>query len=464
MRIDVLVAEIGSTTTVVNAFCVHDSVQFVNRGVASTSVNTNVTIGLQKAIEDLESRVEDSVSWEEMFATSSAAGGLRMSVSGLVYDMTVRAAKEAALNAGANIDIITSGDLEWDFLEQLKNKNPNIILVSGGTNHGDRKTAYENIKKIEALNMGVPIVYAGNSDNHYRIKKLFVKSSQKEPLYITENVYPRVDYMNIHPLRRLIYKLFEANITKAKGMQHVKDMVNESIMPTPGSVMEATMLLHESLGNLMVIDVGGATTDVHSITLPREDYTHHLEGEPKEKRTVEGDLGVFVNARNVWQWVDEKAFMKSNVISQKKLNELKKGHVYMPVSYLQKAFVKELTRICVFKALDRHVGDLKKVYTSSGRKVIPEGRDISKIKHIILTGGALVNLQDTESIVMDYISKRPNKMMPTDTVQIHRDHDYIMASTGVLSLKYPTISKILMLHSLRMEGFDELSQNIDTSR
>ncbi len=459
MKIDALVAEIGSTTTVVNAFALHENIRFLGRGVANTSVRTDVNIGLKEAVKDLEQLLKTPVEWKEMFAASSAAGGLRMSVSGLVHEMTVRASKEAALNAGANIDLISSGHLEWDDLEQLKAQSPNIILVAGGTDHGDKTTAYENIKKIEALSMNVPIVYAGNIENHYRVRKLFENSSQKPYLHITENVYPRVDYMNIHPLRRLIYKLFEANITKAKGMQSIKAMVNESIMPTPGSVMEASMLLHEVLGNLMVIDVGGATTDIHSITVPREEYEAHLEGEPKEKRTVEGDLGVFINAENVWNSINEEAFLKAQSIDYKMFETLKDSYTYIPTTPLQKSFVRELTRTCVFKALDRHVGDLKKVYTSSGRKVIPEGRDVSRVQHIVLTGGALINLEDTESIVRDYIRKRPNKMMPETSVKIYKDHDYILAATGVLSLKYKEASKQLMLHSLRLEGLNGLSKD-----
>ena len=459
MKVDALVAEIGSTTTVVNAFDLMGAPRFLGRGVANTTVKTDVNHGLKEAIADLEESLADPIEWKEMFAASSAAGGLRMSVSGLVHDMTVKASREAALNAGANIELVTSGDLEWDDLEQLRNQSPSIVLVSGGTDFGDKKTAYENIRKIESLNMHVPIIYAGNMENHYRIRKLFENSSQKHLLHITENVYPRVDYMNIHPLRRLIYRLFEENITKAEGMEHVRTLVNRAIIPTPGSVMEAAMKLHEVLGNLMVIDVGGATTDVHSITTPREEYAEHLEGEPIEKRTVEGDLGVFINAPNVWTGMDQRRFIAEQDINSEILDTLKSNYTYIPKTPLQRAFVKELTKLCVFKALDRHVGDLKKVYTSSGRKVIPEGRDVSRIQHIVLTGGALVNLEDTESIIRDYIRKRPNKMMPEGSVEIHRDHDYILAASGVLSLAYPEIAKTLMLQSIRMEEEYVLSEN-----
>ena len=110
MIIDVLVAEIGSTTTIVNAFNIHTDIpEFLGRGVANTTVDTDVNEGLQLAIEDLSAYLKvESVEYKEMFATSSAAGGLRMTVHGLVYEMTVRASKEAALNAGSNIHLVTA--------------------------------------------------------------------------------------------------------------------------------------------------------------------------------------------------------------------------------------------------------------------------------------------------------------------------------------------------------------------
>ena len=104
--IDVLVAEIGSTTTVINAF---DGVEgsdpvFIGQGQARTTVEEgDVGVGLDLALTDLKERLGCAdLEWRDMLATSSAAGGLRMTVHGLVYDMTVRAAREAALGPAAS--------------------------------------------------------------------------------------------------------------------------------------------------------------------------------------------------------------------------------------------------------------------------------------------------------------------------------------------------------------------------
>ena len=122
MKVDVLVAEIGSTTTVVNAFkdLNTDNPIFWAQGQAPTSVlDGDVRIGLQGAVDDLCKKMNiDSLEYDEMLATSSAAGGLKMTVHGLVYDMTAKAAKEAALGAGGIIHYITAGKLEKDRLSQ----------------------------------------------------------------------------------------------------------------------------------------------------------------------------------------------------------------------------------------------------------------------------------------------------------------------------------------------------------
>ncbi|MCK5388364.1 MAG: glutamate mutase L, partial [Candidatus Izimaplasma sp.] len=401
MKIDVLVAEIGSTTTIVNAFNIHNQDPvFLGRGVANTTVDTDVTKGLQQAIEELTRFLDvDSVEYSEMFASSSAAGGLRMTVHGLVYEMTVRASKEAALNAGANIHLVTANKITDRDLSKIIEIDPNIILIAGGTDYGEKETALYNIKRILELDLKIPIIYAGNIENQEEIKVIFKNKEMEKYLKIVENVYPRVDYLNIIPLRKVIYETFEENIIHAKGMNNILDMVNQKIMPTPGSVMESTMILKENLGNIITIDVGGATTDIHSVSIPSDDFLKFQEGEPLSKRTVEGDLGVFINHNNVIELIHKTELINKILITDSEYKDILKDYSYIPKSKMEKDFVFELTKKCAELALDRHVGDLKKVYTSSGLKIIPEGKDLSQVEYIVLTGGALVNLDNTESII-----------------------------------------------------------------
>lgn len=135
MKIDLLVAEIGSTTTIINAFDKVDGKApvLIGSGYAPTSVLAgNVLEGLHGALEMLEQKVGEKIQYRDMLATSSAAGGLKMTVHGLVYDMTVRAAREAALGAGAIIKHATAGKLTEYDIEDIRRISPNLILLRAG--------------------------------------------------------------------------------------------------------------------------------------------------------------------------------------------------------------------------------------------------------------------------------------------------------------------------------------------
>ena len=207
MKVDVLVAEIGSTTTVVNAFkdLDSDNPEFWGQGQAPTSViEGDVRIGLQGAIDDLcKNKGIDKIDYDLMLATSSAAGGLKMTVHGLVYDMTAKAAKEAALGAGGILHYVTAGKLRRTDLKKIKEVNPNLILIAGGVDYGERDTAIYNAEMVRSLGLKTPIVYAGNVENQEEMALIFDEESGQE-LYNIENVYPKIDTLNVEPCRRVI--------------------------------------------------------------------------------------------------------------------------------------------------------------------------------------------------------------------------------------------------------------------
>jgi uncharacterized protein (TIGR01319 family) len=196
MKVDVLVAEIGSTTTVVNAFTDlnTDRPVFWGQGQAPTSVlDGDVRVGLQGAVDDLcKKKGIDSLEYDDMLATSSAAGGLKMTVHGLVYDMTAKAAKEAALGAGGIIHYVTAGKLRRTDIAKIKEINPNLILIAGGVDYGERDTAIDNAEMIRSMGLKTPVIYAGNIENQEEMKLIFDEESGMQ-LYNVENVYPKID-------------------------------------------------------------------------------------------------------------------------------------------------------------------------------------------------------------------------------------------------------------------------------
>ena len=456
MKIDVLVAEIGSTTTVVNAFdhLESDSPVFLGQGQAPTSVKEgDVNIGLQAAIEDMKKNLHienEKLEYTNMLATSSAAGGLRMTVHGLVYDMTVKAAKEAALGAGANIHLITAGKLSKVDMIKLDRIKPNIILIAGGVDYGERETALYNSELIAASDLNIPVIYAGNIAVADDVKLIFESYSKEKNLHIVPNVYPKIDILNIEPTREVIQDIFEKHITEAKGMEKIREMVNGPIIPTPGAVMKASKILKDEIGDLVTIDVGGATTDIHSVTEGTEKVNKILvEPEPVAKRTVEGDLGVFINKRNIVDIIKIEKLEKELNMTPEDIEKFTNSDIAIPQTEEHKKFIERLTKEAVIVSINRHAGGYR-TYFGGKSDTLAFGKDLTAVKWIVGTGGALTRLTAREEI-LNSISQfnRADKLLPTAEAKILIDNDYIMASLGVLSSLNKEAAIKLLLKSLK---------------
>ena len=425
MFIDILVAEIGSTTTLVNAFngIETDTPRFIGQGQAPTSVLAgDVRIGLTEAVNDLAKNLgAQNIEYGKMFATSSAAGGLRMCVHGLVYDMTVKAAQAAALGAGAIIKLATAGKLSEFDIDDIKAIDPNLILLAGGTDYGERETAVYNAKLIAASGLKAPVIYGGNIQNRRIIEDVFSRAGI--PVYITENVYPK--------------------------LEHIRDMVTGNIIPTPGAVMEAAQLLYNDIGDLAVIDIGGATTDVHSVTKGSDEIAvMQTTPEPFAKRTVEGDLGLFVNAKNLVDMLgSDKLSAELGIDTAEVMSR------YRPIPNTPEQF-KLTERLCLaagLTAIERHAGALRYIYTPRGRQTIAEGKDLSMLKYLVGTGGALTRLPNREQIMRKLADCNSGGMMlypKPGRLKLLYDNHYIMASLGVLSKEYPDAALNLLKQSI----------------
>ena len=439
-----------------------DNPEFWAQGQAPTSVvEGDVRVGLQGAIDDLcRKKGIDSLEYDEMLATSSAAGGLKMTVHGLVYDMTARAAKEAALGAGGIIHYVTAGKLRRTDLKKIEEIQPNLILIAGGVDYGERDTALDNAEKIRALGLKTPIIYAGNIENQEEMELIFDEESGQK-LYNVENVYPRIDDMNVEPCRRVIQAAFEEHITNAPGMEHVRDMVNGPIIPTPGAVMQCTKLLNDCLGEVMVIDVGGATTDVHSVCKESDNVARIMTApEPFAKRTVEGDLGVYVNRMKVIESIGEEEFRAKAEKAGFDPDAALASYVAIPKTEEEFKLVEMLTEEAVMKAVDRHAGQIRYIYGPSGRSTVAEGKDLTPVKYIVGTGGALTRLPHREEIMgrICQYDQTGTKLFPTSHARIAVDNDYIMASLGVLSVKHREGAIKLLEKSLGFK-FVKLEEN-----
>jgi len=444
MNVDLLIAEIGSTTTLVNAFDNIESANpdFIGQGLAPTSVlDGDVTIGVNQAISDLESKLDiDKLNWKEFMATSSAAGGLKMTVHGLVKDMTVKAAEEAALGAGAVIKMVTAGNLREFQLGKIKDLSPNIVLLAGGVNYGEEDVIINNAEKLSSLDIDVPFIYAGNEVLQEEVKSIF--NNKGKDIIIADNVYPEIDTLNVEETRNIIHNVFAKHIVRAPGMSKIKEMLSIDMMPTPGAVMKASQLLKESIGNLVTVDVGGATTDVHSVTEDSLNVREILMNpEPIAKRTVEGDLGVYLNASQVYE-------MLSDRINLEKIEDLPP----IPRNEKEENYIFELAKKAAITAIERHSGKYRDLYGASGRQTVAEGKDLTAVNWIIGTGGALTRLKKGKEI-LDYLKDFNKKLLlPPKSAKPLIDNDYIMASMGLMSNKYPEAALALLKKSLKFNN------------
>jgi uncharacterized protein (TIGR01319 family) len=447
LKIDLLVAEIGSTTTVVTAF---DKINSTNPKVIgqaehyTTVKEGDVTIGIFNAIKRLEEKLKDKLNWEKFIASSSAAGGLKITVHGLVYDMTVKAAREAALGAGGVLKYVTSGKMRKRHLENIKKQDPKMILLAGGVDYGEEDTILHNAEMVSELDIDAPIVYAGNTNVSEDAKEIL--GSKGKRVIVTENVYPKVDQLNVQPARKIIQELFSKNIIHAPGMEKIYDIVDEEIIPTPGSVMLTSELLAEEFEDVLVVDIGGATTDVDSVTEGEPEIQKiMLAPEPISKRTVEGDMGLFVNADNVYKMLDEK-----------ELNERFKNHEDLitkmspyPGSEKMEEFTAFMARKCFSESIIRHSGSIKYLFGPNGRQKIAQGKDLTAIKYIFGTGGILTRSRHRKYI-MESVKEldRPNKLIPGKKVKLAYDKNYIFAALGVLSTIDKESAKNILLKDI----------------
>ena len=437
LAVDALVAEIGSTTTVVSAFAglrePFSMPHLVGQGVAATSVaDGDVTLGVNAARAQLEAAT-GPLTPAVTLATSSAAGGLRMTVHGLTQRMTAMAAREAALGAGAVVKYQTAGRLRDRDLREIEAVQPNLILLAGGVEGGDCDTVLENARRLAELTVRPIVVYAGNSVVSADAQELLEQAGFK--VRLTSNVYPGIDELDIVPARAVIHDAFEEHIVHAPGMERIGEIVSGRILPTPGAVLLAAEVLAEEVGDLVVVDVGGATTDVHSVTDGSPEIAALMsEPQPHSKRTVEGDLGTYVSAPHV---VEMLAAQERPVRLPPPLPRTREE--------IEAALT--LTHFAAVTAVQRHAGQLAHLYTPSGRQTVARGRDLTACRLLLGTGGALTRLPGGEALLADARARTgggERLLLPPDA-RIALDADYIFACCGALLAHFPAPAVLALL-------------------
>ena len=441
MKIDVITIEIGSTITKVNAFndIFSDSIKHVGQSTGLTSVQTgDVSLGVDQALDNLKKNIGQDIEVNEYLINSSAAGGLRMAVFGLTYAMTARAAREASLGAGAIIEFLGTGKIQDFHLEDLYDTRPNIVMLAGGLDYGDTEITLHNAKMLASSDLDIPFIYSGNCQLQNSVKKLFEKNGKT--VHITKNVYPDVDQLDIDEARKIIQHTFSKHIIHAKGMEKLQKYTDKEVIPTPYAVLTGAERLYRTIGDLLVIDVGGATTDIHSVCEDSpENAPYRAQATSLVKRTVEGDLGVFVNAKNLNDIEDNIDDFHTDLSHLRPL----------PKTDEEKKITEGLAAKAVSIGLRRHAGTKKVLYSPTGKKTLIYGKDLTQVKTIIGTGGALSRLENAKEILSKIRDIQiEGSLLPPVTANIKIDKRYIFSSIGTLAFHYKdaNIQKLLKDH------------------
>jgi len=461
-----LAVDFGSTFTKLTAVDLENE-SIIATAKALTTVETDITIGYQNALIRLQKKMDKDIVFDNIIACSSAAGGLKMVAMGLVEELTVEAAKRVCLGAGAKVELVLSHNINNGELQQIVDKNIDIILLAGGANGGNKECVIHNAKQLAKSSIKAPIVFAGNKDAVDEIEEI-LSASNKE-FYICENVMPRLNVLNIKSARDKIKEIFVRNIIEAKGIKRIESKIKQVVLPTPNAVLLAAELLakgfadDEGLGDLLLVDVGGATTDVYSMSDGNPSQAHVLLSgleEPFAKRTVEGDLGMRYSALGILEAMalSEKTQLKKRGIDIEKEAIMRRENVdFIAESDHDYEVDDVLSAKCIDTAVARHVGNLKGVYTPMGIMYYQTGKDLTETRYVVGTGGVVISSKDPAK-VLSAAAKDETKHMelrPKDPEYL-LDRDYILSAMGLLSLEYPDIAlRIMKKRMYRLKESDK---------
>src|SRR5690554_2313632 len=235
----VLLVDFGSTRTKLTAVDL-EARKLIGTSQSATTVATDINIGYELALQALFNKYGE-IEFKDVYACSSAAGGLKMAAIGLVEELTVEAAKRACFGAGGKVDVVLSHFINYHDVQKIVEKNIDIILLSGGTDGGNTTSVLHNCEMLGKSGIKIPIVYAGNRSCVEEIEQLFSKYNLNG--YITDNIMPKLNSLNIDNARSIIKQIFMNNIVEAKGINKIKSKLSGEIIPTPQAVLYAAELL-----------------------------------------------------------------------------------------------------------------------------------------------------------------------------------------------------------------------------
>lgn len=409
-----------------------------------STVHTDARIGLHQCFDVARREIGDQrFSQAIKLSSSSAAGGLRMAVIGLTRTLSTVAGKNAAYGAGAKIMKNFFGAMTETEVHELEGSSAEIVLLCGGYEQGNRSMVLHNAEMLSQSRLAIPVIYAGNSDAGQEARAIL--NQRGKECFLVENIIPAVGQLNTAPAEDVIRHIFMKRITNMMGMSKVQEEIGEILMPTPAAVLAAGTLLSKGtqseagLGPMMMVDVGGATTDVYSFNKNRGFEGAKVIGapEPYAKRTVEGDMGMRESSICLLEEAGAEALASGAGISVEVLRQAIQ-HRITETSYLadneeEARIDEEIARQAVGISVRRHAGRIERVL-ASGCRQNQLGKNLTEIKTVIGTGGVIVNNPNPASLLQRVVlqaGELEGVLVPRK-VEILTDRDYVFYAAGLL--------------------------------
>ena len=436
-------ADVGSTFTKVAAVDL-DTGAMLATAAHRTTVESDVLHGLDAAIDQATASLPDRADISTVRVCSSAGGGLRLAVVGYEQLVTAEAGHRVGLSAGARVVHVAAGRLDTGALAGLRADRPDVVLLVGGTDGGDAEVLRHNAGRLAAARLRIPVVVAGNIDVRDEItERLAAKGT---PVVPSENVLPRIGELNPQPARAAIRAVFLRHVIGGKGLSRGPRFASLVRGATPDIVLTAVELLADDLaGDLVVVDVGGATTDVYSVLSPDPDARtvpmREVAGTLWRSRTVEGDLGMRWSATGVVRAAaaerllapgeEETLFTAARVRAD--------DPSFLPVTEIDQSAEVRIAQLAATIALRRH----------ARRESRASANDLRRVRLLIGSGGVLRHAGLAAEVALrTVLGDHAGGWALPRAASIVVDLDYVLASAGLLAVDYPTAAAALLRRHL----------------
>jgi uncharacterized protein (TIGR01319 family) len=349
---------------------------------AATTISTDVLDGYRSICETIAAQGFPPA--DEVLACSSAGGGLRLAVVGYERSVTAEAGHRVGLSAGAKIVHVASGPMTTAQVADLRTARPDVILLVGGTDGGNAEVLLHNARRLARARLRAPVVVAGNVEARAQVA-LELESTGRR-FILTDNVLPKIGVINPDGARGAIREVFLRHVIGGKGLSKGPRFAAMVRAPTPDAVLRGVETLAAATeGDVMVFDIGGATTDVYSVISPEgEDAALRKEVVAPlwHARTVEGDLGMRWNAHGVTLAAAAEKLLSAAELArlQPWALRVEADPAYLPVSDGEVELDLTLARVAALTAVRRHA-----------RPAQPgdSPRPLANLAHVIGSGGVL---------------------------------------------------------------------------